>query len=89
MSETSSLFGGPAPEGSAMALYNRPSAGYAAKVHATVELLKAAAFEHPGKVVQATSLGVEDMVMTSLPATNCPLPLARWKPACLPLKQPP
>jgi phosphoadenosine phosphosulfate reductase len=75
MSETSSLFGGPAPEGSAMALYNRPSAGYAAKVHATVELLKAAAFEHPGKVVQATSLGVEDMVMTDLIA-RYQLPIA-------------
>ena len=91
MSETSSLFGGPAPAGSAIALYNHPSADYAAKVQGTLALLKAAAIEHPGKVVQATSLGVEDMVVTDLIArhrlpievvtldTGCPLPLARWR----------
>ena len=37
MSETSSLIGGPAPAGSAITLYNHPSADYAAKVHATIE----------------------------------------------------
>ena len=75
MSETSSLIGGPAPAGSAITLYNHPSADYAAKVHATIELLKAAAIEHPGKVVQATSLGVEDMIVTDLIARH-QLPIA-------------
>jgi len=41
----SSLIGGPAPAGSAIGLYNRPSADYAAKVHATIELLKATVIE--------------------------------------------
>ena len=50
MSEVSSLFGGPAPAGSAITLYAHASPDYAAKVHATIDLLKAAAFEHPGKV---------------------------------------
>ena len=71
----SSLIGGDAPAGSAITLYNKPSADYAAKVQATVELLKAAAFEHPGKVVQATSLGVEDMIVTDLIARH-QLPIA-------------
>ena len=75
MSETSSLIGGPAPAGSAIKLYNHPSADYAAKVQATLALLKAAAAEHPGKVVQATSLGVEDMVVTDLIARH-QLPIA-------------
>ena len=39
MSESSSLFGGPAPAGSAISLYNRPSANHADKVHATIALL--------------------------------------------------
>jgi phosphoadenosine phosphosulfate reductase len=71
----SSLFGGPAPAGSAIALYDRPSANYAHKVQETIALLKAAAFEHPGKVVQATSLGVEDMIVTDLIA-RYQLPIA-------------
>ena len=75
MSETSSLIGGPAPAGSAIKLYNHPSADYAVKVQATLALLKAAAAEHPGKVVQATSLGVEDMVVTDLIARH-QLPIA-------------
>lgn len=71
-----SMLGGPAAAaGSAIALYNKPSADYAAKVQATVALLKAAAFEHPGKVVQATSLGVEDMIVTDLIARH-QLPIA-------------
>lgn len=75
MSETSSLFGGPAPAGSAMTLYNHPSADYAAKLEATLTLLRDAAAEHPGKVVQATSLGAEDMVVTDLIARH-QLPIA-------------
>jgi len=75
MSEVSSLFGGPAPAGAAITLYAHASPDYAAKVHATIELLKAAAFEHADKVVQATSLGVEDMVVTDLIARHR-LPIA-------------
>jgi phosphoadenosine phosphosulfate reductase len=66
-----SMIGGAAPAaGSAIGLYNRPCKDFAAKVQATVELLKAAAAEHPGKVVQATSLGVEDMIVTDLIARH-------------------
>jgi len=71
-----SMLGGAAqPAGAAIALYNHPSPDYAAKVQATVELLKAAAFEFPGQVVQATSLGVEDMIVTDLIAHH-QLPIA-------------
>ena len=81
MSDTSSLtssiipgavsaIGGAAPAGSAIGLYARPSADFDAKLAATVELLRAAAAEHPGKVVQATSLGVEDMIVTDLIARH-------------------
>ena len=71
----SSLIGGAAPSGSAIALYDRPSADFDAKVQETLALLKAAAEEHPGRVVQATSLGVEDMILTDLIARHR-LPIA-------------
>ena len=61
--------------GSAIALYARPSAGYAAKLTHTLALLRAAAEEHDGRIVQATSLGVEDMVLTDLIARHA-LPIA-------------
>jgi phosphoadenosine phosphosulfate reductase len=61
--------------GSAIALYARPSAGYAAKLERTLALLRAAAAEHAGRIVQATSLGVEDMVITDLIACHA-LPIA-------------
>ena len=51
---------------SAIELYARPSPDFAAKVDRTVERLRAAADAHPGRIVQATSLGVEDMVLTHL-----------------------
>jgi len=51
---------------SAIALYARPSGDYAAKLDATIELLRAAAQDHRGAIVQATSLGAEDMVVTDL-----------------------
>ncbi|RRS01014.1 phosphoadenylyl-sulfate reductase [Aquabacterium soli] len=73
--ETSSLIGGPAPSGSAIKLYARASADFEAKLADTVALLKAAAAEHPGQVVQATSLGVEDMILTDLIARHR-LPIA-------------
>ncbi len=60
---------------SAIALYAKASPDFDAKLAATVELLKAAATEFPGKIVQATSLGVEDMVVTDLIAKH-QLPMA-------------
>ncbi|HIV70805.1 MAG TPA: phosphoadenylyl-sulfate reductase [Candidatus Aquabacterium excrementipullorum] len=71
-----SSIGGPAPAaGSAINLYARPSADFDAKLADTVALLKAAAAEHPDQVVQATSLGVEDMILTDLIAKHR-LPIA-------------
>jgi phosphoadenosine phosphosulfate reductase len=65
--ETSALspLGAPA-QASAIGLYARPSADFEAKLDATIELLKAAAEDHAGRIVQATSLGAEDMVVTDL-----------------------
>jgi phosphoadenosine phosphosulfate reductase len=62
---TFSTFAAPATA-SAIALYARPSADFAAKLDATIELLRAAAEDHGGRIVQATSLGAEDMVITDL-----------------------
>jgi phosphoadenosine phosphosulfate reductase len=59
------LRGSPA-KASAIALYAQPSADYAAKLDAAIECLRAAAADHPGRIVQATSLGAEDMVITDL-----------------------
>ncbi len=62
-----SLLSPPSPAtASAIALYARPSDDFNAKLSATVMLLKAAADDHAGQVVQATSLGAEDMVITDL-----------------------
>jgi phosphoadenosine phosphosulfate reductase len=69
-----SALGGPA-SASAIALYARPSADFSAKLDATIEHLKAAAADHAGRIVQATSLGAEDMVVTDLIA-RLGLPIA-------------
>jgi phosphoadenosine phosphosulfate reductase len=50
---------------SAIALYNHPSATFAAKVANSIALLQRAAAEHPS-LTQASSLGAEDMVVTHL-----------------------
>jgi len=55
---------------SAISLYARQTAGFDARVAHAVEVLKQAAAEHPGRVVQATSLGAEDMVLTDLIAQH-------------------
>ncbi len=73
--ETSSFSPLSPPAGSAIGLYARPSADFEAKLADTVALLKAAAQEHPGAIVQATSLGVEDMIVTDLIARHA-LPIA-------------
>ena len=60
---------------SAVSLYARATAGFDERVARAVELLRRAAAEHAGRVVQATSLGAEDMVITDLIARH-DLPIA-------------
>ena len=54
----------------AISLYNRPSAQFEARVEHAVSLLQTAASKHAGRIVQATSLGAEDMVVTDLIARH-------------------
>ncbi|TSE30056.1 Thioredoxin-dependent 5'-adenylylsulfate reductase [Tepidimonas thermarum] len=56
----------PPQPGRAIALYARETPGHAARVAATLQRLRDAAATHPGRIVQATSLGAEDMVLTDL-----------------------
>ena len=59
----------------AVALYARETPGYALRVSNALALLEGAAKEHAGRIVQATSLGAEDMVITDLIARH-QLPIA-------------
>ncbi len=61
--------------GNAIALYARQTAGFDERLAHTMAVLRGAAAEHPGKIVQATSLGAEDMVLTDLIARH-QLPIA-------------
>ena len=60
---------------SAIALYARATAGFDERVAHAVAVLQSAAAEHAGRIVQATSLGAEDMVLTDLIA-RLQLPIA-------------
>jgi phosphoadenosine phosphosulfate reductase len=60
---------------SAISLYARQTAGYDERLAATLDALRQIAAAHPGTVVQATSLGAEDMVITDLIARH-QLPIA-------------
>jgi phosphoadenosine phosphosulfate reductase len=60
---------------SATQLHARPSREFDAKLAHTVAVLTSAASEHAGRIVQATSLGAEDMVLTDLIARHG-LPIA-------------
>ncbi len=60
---------------SAIALYARKTAGYDERLAATLDALRNIATAHPDAVVQATSLGAEDMVITDLIARHH-LPIA-------------
>ena len=60
---------------SAIALYARETPGHADRVAETLRLLAEAAAAHPGTIVQSTSLGAEDMVVTDLIARHA-LPIA-------------
>jgi len=55
---------------SAIALYARGTEGFDARVAHAAAALHRAADEHPGRIVQATSLGAEDMVLTDLIARH-------------------
>ncbi|HRI17743.1 MAG TPA: phosphoadenylyl-sulfate reductase [Burkholderiaceae bacterium] len=63
------------PAASAKALYARRTAGHDERVAHAVALLQTAALEHAGRVVLATSLGAEDMVLADLIARH-KLPIA-------------
>jgi phosphoadenosine phosphosulfate reductase len=60
---------------SAIALYARATEGFDSRVAHAVAMLQSAATEHAGRIVQATSLGAEDMVLTDLIARHA-LPIA-------------
>ena len=60
---------------SAVDLHARPSYDFAAKLAHTKAVLNTAAAEHGSRIVQATSLGAEDMVITDLIARGR-LPIA-------------
>jgi len=51
---------------SAVDLHARPSAEFEARLAHTMAMLQAASVAHAGSIVQATSLGAEDMVITDL-----------------------
>jgi phosphoadenosine phosphosulfate reductase len=59
----------------AISLYARASAQFDERVAHAVAVLQSAAMEHAGRIVQATSLGAEDMVLTDLIARH-ELPIA-------------
>ncbi|MBE7416684.1 MAG: phosphoadenylyl-sulfate reductase [Ideonella sp.] len=61
--------------GGAIALYARETPGFAARVEHALALLRDAAHAHAGHIVQASSLGAEDMVITDLIARHR-LPIA-------------
>jgi phosphoadenosine phosphosulfate reductase len=54
----------------AIRLHARATAGFDARVMHAVALLREAADDHPGRVVQASSLGVEGMVLTDMIARH-------------------
>lgn len=60
---------------SAVTLYARETPGFDARVANTLALLQRAAAAHPTRIVQATSLGAEDMVITDMIARH-DLPIA-------------
>jgi phosphoadenosine phosphosulfate reductase len=60
---------------SAIELYARETPGHAGRVAHAVAVLQSAASEHAGRIVLASSLGAEDMVLTDLIARH-QLPIA-------------
>jgi phosphoadenosine phosphosulfate reductase len=66
----------------AISLYARAAAGFDSRVAHALAVLESAATTHGGGIVQATSLGAEDMVLTDLIAASCRSPSPRSTPAC-------
>ncbi len=67
----------PSAPSSAIGLHAREKPGFDERLAATLARLQAAAADHAGAIVQATSLGAEDMVLTDLIARNkLPIELA-------------
>ena len=60
---------------SAVELNARATAGFEQRVESAIAVLREAASTHAGRIVQATSLGAEDMVLTDLIARH-ELPIA-------------
>jgi len=60
---------------SAIDLYARPTPGFEGRVAHALAVMQSAAVDHAGAIVQATSLGAEDMVLTDLIARHA-LPIA-------------
>ncbi|TSE20897.1 Thioredoxin-dependent 5'-adenylylsulfate reductase [Tepidimonas alkaliphilus] len=60
----------PPQPGRAFALYARRLDGFDERLQATLALLRQAAQTHAGRIVQASSLGAEDMVITDLIARH-------------------
>ncbi len=54
----------------AIQLYARATTGYDERVAHALAVLQSAATDHAGRIVQATSLGAEDMVLTDLIARH-------------------
>jgi phosphoadenosine phosphosulfate reductase len=61
---------GAATSASAIKLYARETAGFAERLAKTVELLQEAALAHGSGLLQSSSLGAEDMVITDLIARH-------------------
>ncbi len=62
---------------SAIQLYAKATAGFKQRLQQALSVLEDAASLHLGKIVQSTSLGAEDMVITDLIARHhLPIPLA-------------
>ncbi|MBW8831425.1 MAG: phosphoadenylyl-sulfate reductase [Burkholderiales bacterium] len=55
---------------SAISLYARQGKDFDARVAHALAMLKQAVAQHPGRIVQSTSLGAEDMVITDLIARH-------------------
>lgn len=55
---------------SAISLYARHTPGYEQRLEQSLALLRSAVADHPVSIVQATSLGAEDMVVTDLIARH-------------------
>jgi phosphoadenosine phosphosulfate reductase len=78
VSEVSAVPWASAPAaGNAIALYAKPSPALDAKVEAALQRLRDANIQHGDGLVQSSSLGVEDMVITDLIArTGLPIAIA-------------